>query len=63
MTIRMSKDNAKTWPYSFLVYDGPSAYSDIVVMNNTTIGILYENGVKDAYEKIEFAVVPVSLIK
>jgi hypothetical protein len=24
---------------------------------------LYENGVKDAYEKIEFAVVPVSLIK
>jgi sialidase-1 len=63
MTIRMSKDNAKTWPYSFLVNDGPSAYSDIVVMDNTTVGILYENGVKDAYEKIEFAVVPVSLIK
>jgi sialidase-1 len=62
MTIHLSKDSGKTWPSSFLVNEGPSAYSDMVMMDNQNIGILYENGVNDSNEKIEFAIVPVSAI-
>jgi sialidase-1 len=63
MTIRLSKDNGTTWPYSYLVYDGPSAYSDMVVIDNKQIGLLYENGQNNAYEMISFAIVPVKAIK
>lgn len=63
MTIRLSKDDGKTWPYSFLVYPGPSAYSDLVVLKNAGIGLLYEYGSQDAYEKIGFSVVSPEQIK
>ena len=54
MTIRLSLDGGGTWPYAHLVYEGPAAYSDLVELDENTIGLLYERGEKSAYESIVF---------
>ena len=54
MTVRLSRDEGKTWPVSRVIHDGPSAYSDLVVLPNGEIGCLYERGDKHPYEKITF---------
>ncbi len=63
MTIKKSTDNGMTWTQSYLVYAGPSAYSDIVKLTDTHIGILYEAGVNSAYMGIGFKVIPLSAFK
>jgi len=55
MTVRLSDDSGKTWPAARLIYAGPSAYSSLAVLNNGTIGLLYERGKASAYQQIEFA--------
>ncbi|MCC6680602.1 MAG: exo-alpha-sialidase [Phycisphaeraceae bacterium] len=44
MSIRVSADEGKTWQVSRTIYPGPSSYSDIVVLRDGTIGVVYENG-------------------
>lgn len=51
LTIRVSTDDGKTWPFSKEVYSGAAAYSDLVVQQDQQIGILYE---KDNYTKIVY---------
>jgi sialidase-1 len=64
MTVRLSTDDGKTWAAAKSLHSGPSAYSSLAVLPNGTIGDLYENGEKDAYEKISLAIFPVdSLMK
>jgi len=58
MTIRFSPDNGKTWPTSLLVYPGPAAYSDIVMISDDTIGLYYEYGENGPYEKMGFVRIP-----
>jgi len=55
MTIRLSRDNGKNWPHALVLHEGPSAYSDLVVLDNGLVGCLYERGDKHAYETITFA--------
>lgn len=54
MTVRLSEDNGKTWPYSRIIYPGPSAYSDLVNLSDGNIGLLYEYGTHNPYEKIGY---------
>lgn len=44
MTIRVSEDGGKTWPHAKLVRATSSAYSDLAIMSNKKIAILYEGG-------------------
>lgn len=44
MTIRISEDGGKTWPFSKLILESSSAYSDLVITADDHIGILYEGG-------------------
>jgi len=44
MTVSMSTDEGKSWKCHKLIYDGPSGYSDLVVVSDRTIGLLYEKG-------------------
>jgi sialidase-1 len=44
MTIRASKNDGETWPYSYLVDTDLSAYSDLVDVGEGIIGIAYERG-------------------
>ena len=55
MTIRASGDEGRSWCCSRLVHEGPSAYSCLTVLNDGTVGLLYERGDVDPYEKITFA--------
>jgi len=55
LAIRLSYDEGKSWPLAKVLHAGPSAYSDLVVLPDGTIGCLYERGAKRAYEKITFA--------
>lgn len=57
ITIKLSKDNGKTWPYAELIYPGPSAYSDLVNLSGGNIGLLFEYGENNPYENIGFIVV------
>jgi len=58
LTLRLSKDQGKTWYFNKVVAKAPegykgaySAYSDLVLINKNTIGVLYE---KDNYKTIVF---------
>lgn len=55
MTIRLSYDEGISWPVSKVLYKGPSAYSNMTILPDRTIGILYEKGEKSSIEKISFA--------
>ena len=58
MSIRASKDLAKTWPHNLLIDERPTfGYSVMVRIDEKTIGLLYE-GIRDLY----FVRVPVNEI-
>lgn len=63
MTIKMSEDNGQTWPYASMIYSGPSAYSDLVYLSTGNIGLLYEYGVENPYERIGFTIRSLDQIK
>ena len=52
MTVRLSYDEGQTWPVQQLLYEGSSAYWDLVALPDGTIGCLYE---RDDYGRITFA--------
>jgi sialidase-1 len=55
MTVRLSRDGGRTWPVARLLHEGPSAYSSLAVLRDKTIGLLYERGETQPYERITFA--------
>ncbi len=55
MTVRASFDDGQTWPVGRVVEPGRSAYSCLASWPDGTIGLLYESGVKSAYEGITLA--------
>jgi len=54
LLIRVSPDDAKTFPVEKPIYQGYSAYSDLTVLRDGSAGILWERGVKQGYEFISF---------
>ncbi len=54
MTLKSSKDFGKSWQIMKVLYSGPSAYSDLTMINSYTLGILYEGGKFNPYEGIVF---------
>ena len=54
MTIKISSDDGKTWKRLYSVHKGPAAYSDLAVLHNGDICILYECGTDNRYETISF---------
>ena len=55
LTVRLSYDEAKTWPALKTLHAGPAAYSSLAALRDGTIACLYERGEKDPYERITFA--------
>ncbi|MEM7373280.1 MAG: sialidase family protein [Bacteroidota bacterium] len=54
MTVRASEDQGQSWKQSLVLHEGPSAYSDLVVMKDGVIGCLFEKGIESPYETISF---------
>ncbi len=44
LAIRVSEDQGKTWPISRTIWPHPGSYTDIVVLRDGTIGVVYESG-------------------
>jgi sialidase-1 len=55
MTLRLSEDDAKSWPVSKVLYAGPAAYSCLAMLPDGTVLCLHERGLKHPYEKITLA--------
>jgi sialidase-1 len=55
MTLRLSRDEAATWPISRVLYAGPAAYSCLDVLPDGTILCFFESGQKHPYERITLA--------
>jgi len=58
MTVRASGDGGATWPNAVELYAGPSAYSDLAFLNETTVACVYERGTQSAYEEIVVTRIP-----
>ena len=57
LTLRQSRDGGVSWSKGLVIEEGPSAYSDIVILPHKEVGILFECGEKSPYERIDFCVV------
>ncbi|MCZ4516053.1 sialidase family protein [Streptomyces sp. ActVer] len=60
MTIRSSTDDGVTWRPAHTVDGLPAGYSDLVRVDDDTVGLLYETGDFGAYETIVFRRVSVT---
>ena len=49
----VSHDEGKTWPISKRIYQGGSAYSNLVMMPDGRVGVVFE---RDGYARISLAV-------
>lgn len=58
MTVRLSRDDGKTWPHAAILQAGPAAYSCLTVLRDGQIGCLYERGTKSPYDEVAFARFP-----
>ena len=63
LTVRVSRDDGKTWPGSKTLHEGPCAYSCLAVLPDKAIGCLYECGRTNAYERISFARFPLEWLE
>jgi sialidase-1 len=55
LMIKLSYDEGQSWPVEKLLNAGPSGYSDLAILNDMTVGCLYERGEKRVYQKLTFA--------
>ncbi|MFD5566700.1 sialidase family protein [Streptomyces cadmiisoli] len=60
MTVRSSTDDGATWRDAHTVDGLPAAYSDLVRVDDGTVGLLHETGDFGAYERIVFRRLPVT---
>ena len=57
LTLRQSKDGGASWSKGLVIEEGPSAYSDLVILPRKQVGILFECGKESPYERIDFRIV------
>ena len=62
MTIKVSRDDGKTWPCKKLIYQASSAYSNLVVTDDGHVLCLFEGG-PAAYAQSGIASIRVPLEK
>ena len=60
LTIKASLNGGETWSAGYTLWEGPTAYSDMVMLDDETIGVFYENGDSKSYERISFKTVKVT---
>lgn len=63
MTIRASRDGGVHWSAVHEVSAAPAAYCDLVQVDRTTVGLLYETGERRPYETVTFVRVPLAILR
>ncbi|MGQ9576577.1 MAG: sialidase family protein [Thermoguttaceae bacterium] len=54
LVARLSYDEGLTFPVERPIWEGPAAYSDLTILNDKTVGVLWERGVERGYQFITF---------
>jgi hypothetical protein len=54
LVIRISYDEGETFPVEHEISEGYAAYSDITILKDRTVGVLWERGVQKGYQFITF---------
>ncbi len=54
LVIRTSYDEGRTFPAERPISEGYAAYSDITILKDGAVGILWERGVQKGYQFITF---------
>lgn len=62
MAVRTSRDGGRDWTTALELSADPAAYSDLVALSPTTVGLLYETGTSSPYETLTFARIPTSAL-
>lgn len=52
LTLRLSLDDGRNWPYSKLIHAGPAGYSDLTMTEDGEILCIFENGEQNYWERI-----------
>jgi len=60
MTVRLSEDGGRTWPFARVLHPGPSAYSCLAILPGGDAACLYERGRDRPYECITLARFPLA---
>lgn len=55
LVVRVSYDEGQTWMNERVIYGGFAAYSDMTLLRDGTVGVLWERGVSDNYQAITFS--------
>jgi sialidase-1 len=55
LTLRASCDGGRTWAVKQLLQSGPAAYAVLAALPDGAVGVMYEAGARNPYEKILFA--------
>ena len=55
LMVRLSYDEGSTWPVGRVVHEGPAAYSSLVALPDSSVGLVFERGDRSPYERITFA--------
>jgi len=63
MTVKMSTDDGISWTKQKLIFGGPSGYSDLLMLDDNTLALLFEAGVGAYTDGIAFKIIPVSDLK
>ena len=61
LVIHESADDGCTWSEGCVITEAPAAYSDLTVICDGHIGVLYETGTEGPYERIEWTVYHIAL--
>jgi len=61
LTVLLSFDEGETWPVKRVIHEGPTAYSDLVKLDDERVGVVYEAG-KKLYGEIVFETVDVGAL-
>lgn len=54
MTVKLSRDEGRTWVSEKVLHEGPAAYSNLVELPQGVPAVLYERGRQGPYEEIVF---------
>ena len=62
LVLRISTDQCRSFGRELLIGPGPAAYSNLAVLQDGCVAVLWEAGQRHAYETIRFAVIPRQMI-
>jgi hypothetical protein len=52
--MRVSHDEGQTFPIERPLSDGYAAYSNLTILKDKSVGILWERGIQQGYESVTF---------